>query len=478
MKYQTLTLAELTPFKRRDIRPDVLKLLKERIQTGYNPARPITVVQKDGKNIVADGNHRLEAMKELGILEVPCVIREGNEYAISIECNLDEDTYAPEDLFDRLQTIQQLKHDGYTQQEIGGLIGMSRENVSYYNTLNQKIVTNILDLCKSHQFGRVTKNVTNVTFNFTEGWFRNSGLYDLNEEYQTRLMNEFIEDKFNWNSTKLKQTSERYKLWMTMEQVAKETLHDETSFDEIKRMIQNSTFTTLQKLQVKIEEYNKDAQNKLIQGDCLTELEKIENGTIDVVITDPPYGMNYVSNRSAYSNHVTKEGVANDDGYAFELFDKVCQILLQKTKDDAHLYFFINWNNFHLFREIAAKYFTIKTPLVWNKMNMTMGDLDYDWGNATEIVIYCTKGKRPVNKRRTNVIECPRLHSTDMIHPTQKPEGLIEQILEVSANPKDLFCDPFMGSGSHVKAAKKYGCNYIGIELDQTMFNKAKSNIG
>lgn len=64
-----------------------------------------------------------------------------------------------------------------------------------------------------------------------------------------------------------------------------------------------------------------------------------------------------------------------------------------------------------------------------------------------------------------------------MIHPTQKPEDLITEILTVSANKYDIFCDPFMGSGSHIRAAKKYGCNYIGIELDENMFNRAKAHI-
>lgn len=476
-KYTTFKTSELTQFLRRDVRTDVLEQLRERIEKGFNPARPLTIVQKDGKNIVADGNHRLQVLKELGIEEVPCVIREGNEYSISIECNNDEDTFAPEDLFDRLQTIQALKNEGHTQQEIGDIIGVSRDIVQRYNYVIDKIVTNILILCKSHQEGRVTKNVTNVTFNFTEGWFRNSGLYELNEEYQTRVMNEFIEDKFNWNSNKLKQTAEKYKLWMSMEELAAESLHDKAALDEVKNMIQKGTFQTLQKLNVKIEEYNKDAQNKLINGDCLTELNKLDDGTIDVVITDPPYGIDYKSNFSKYKNHVTKEGLANDDNTAVQLFDDCCEVLSRKTKDDAHLYFFIDIKNYPIFRAIAEKYFDVKTSLIWYKSDSGIGDLKYDWINGTEMVIYCTKGKKPVNKRRVNVLKYDRLHSSEMIHPTQKPENLISEILSVSANKKDMFCDPFMGSGSHVAAAKKYGCNYIGIELDNDMFNKAKSNI-
>ena len=49
----------------------------------------------------------------------------------------------------------------------------------YVMVLN-KILTPILDLCKQHQTGRVSEKLTNVSFDFTEGWFRTSGLYDLN----------------------------------------------------------------------------------------------------------------------------------------------------------------------------------------------------------------------------------------------------------------------------------------------------------
>ena len=161
-KYTTFKTSELTQFLRRDVRTDVLEQLRERIEKGFNPARPLTIVQKDGKNIVADGNHRLQVLKELGIEDVPCVIREGNEYSISIECNNDEDTFAPEDLFDRLQTIQALKNEGHTQQEIGDIMGMSRDVIKFYNYVIDKIGTNILDLCKIHQNGRVPQNGTNV----------------------------------------------------------------------------------------------------------------------------------------------------------------------------------------------------------------------------------------------------------------------------------------------------------------------------
>jgi len=70
-------------------------------------------------------------------------------------------------------TPKQLRDEGLTQEKIGKEIGWSREQVAYNYKILDVIVTQVLDLCKKHQIGRVTKNVTNVTFDFSEGWFRN-----------------------------------------------------------------------------------------------------------------------------------------------------------------------------------------------------------------------------------------------------------------------------------------------------------------
>jgi len=77
------------------------------------------------------------------------------------------------------------------QAQIGEKIGWSRENVGRYTMLINKIVPQVLVLVREHQKGRGTKNVPSGTFDFTEGWFRNSGLYDLCEKYQIKLAQEF-----------------------------------------------------------------------------------------------------------------------------------------------------------------------------------------------------------------------------------------------------------------------------------------------
>ena len=211
--------------------------------------------------------------------------------------------------------------------------------------------------------------------------------------------------------------------------------------------------------------------DKIKNGDSLKILKTLPNNSIDIVLTDPPYGIDYKSNRSEYKNSITSRGLLNDSKTdAFFLLDETCKILLDKTAENSHLYFFCSWSVFSDFKSIISKYFTIKTPIVWDKQNKGSGDLENDWGNQTELIIYCTKGKKNINYRKGNVISIPKVHSSKLIHPTQKPTELIKEILEVSALKNDFVVDPFMGSGSTIKACDEYGLKSFGIELDKQMF--------
>ena len=214
------------------------------------------------------------------------------------------------------------------------------------------------------------------------------------------------------------------------------------------------------------------------QGDSLEILKSLEDSCIDIVLTDPPYGIEYKSNRSEYDNFITKRGLLNDGkNEALTLLENTCKILKHKTAENAHLYFFCSWSVFSDFEKIIGKYFTIKTPIVWNKGNKGSGDLQNDWGNQTELIIYCVKGKKNINYRKGNVLEIPKIHSSKLVHPTQKPTQLIKEILEVSALPNDFVVDPFMGSGSTIKACNEMNLKSLGIELDKEMFNIANKYI-
>ncbi|MDN6290945.1 MAG: ParB N-terminal domain-containing protein [Tetragenococcus koreensis] len=481
VEYKVLPVSELNHFLIREIREGIVEDLKERIEEGYNPARPLTVVEKDDGYYVADGNHRLKVLHDLGIEEVTCVIhKEEDPYTLAVKGNADEDTYSPMDLFDWVELISKIRDEGLTQQEIADKIGWSVNKVKQYFVLLNEIVTQVLGKAKSRQKGRVTDEVTNVTFNFTEGWFRSSGLYDLDENYQEKLMDNFIQDKCNWNKGKVKRESAKYKSWMEFIEKAKDKLVDQSDLEEVIGLIESGTFRSESQLLNKIGDFNNQAENKLIQGDSIIEMEKLEDSSIDLVITDPPYGIDYSSNYSKYDDYVTKHTIANDSELTetIGLLDKSLEVLYKKTKENAHVYIFTSWKVYPEFKEVVSKYFDVKNMIVWNKGNASMGDLEGSWGNQHELVIFATKGRRKLNTRKFDIININRVPTTKAIHPTQKPEEVIKVMLEASAHSKDTVIDPFMGSGSTIKAVKEYGnLNYIGIELDRERYEKAVSYI-
>lgn len=248
----------------------------------------------------------------------------------------------------------------------------------------------------------------------------------------------------------------------------------------------NQAYTDIKK-QEKKEAIKEKVKNERVEiciseniknGDSLKILEELTDECIDIVLTDPPYGISYVSNRSIFDDAITKRGLLNDGkDDAFELLDKTCEILSRKCAKNSHLYFFCSWSVFSDFETIIGRYFTIKTPIIWDKGNKGSGDLENDWGNQTEIIIFCIKGKKLINERRGNIISVPRLHTSKMIHPTQKPEELLRQILSVSYIENDFVVDPFMGSGSTIKACNSLNAKSLGIELDDEMFNIANNYI-
>ena len=135
----------------------------------------IAVVEHNGNYIVADGNHRLKVLLELGIEEVPCLIRTGDPYKVAVECNADEDTYAPMDLFDWLSVLGNLKRQGLKGVEVADKLGWSPQKVSDYSNVLEKISAQVLEMARCCQIGRADKK--SAMADFTE--FFPSHIYKL-----------------------------------------------------------------------------------------------------------------------------------------------------------------------------------------------------------------------------------------------------------------------------------------------------------
>ena len=219
-----------------------------------------------------------------------------------------------------------------------------------------------------------------------------------------------------------------------------------------------------------------ESNNKftLLLGDCLERMKEIPSGSVDMVLTDPPYGMDFQSNRRVVKQKFSK--IANDDTLDWvDCFIDECHRVM--TENSA-IYFFCSWHNIDYFKRAIERKFKLKNMIVWIKNNHGSGDLKGGYAPQHEIVLYACKG-RVLNcgKRLSDVIYADKIPSAKLVHPTEKNVSM----LEVFVNQHTDFCmtvlDPFMGSGSTGVACANTGRKFIGIELDLGYFNIALDRI-
>ena len=208
----------------------------------------------------------------------------------------------------------------------------------------------------------------------------------------------------------------------------------------------------------------------LMQGDCLERMKEIPDGSVDMILTDPPYGMSFQSNHRKQKH----SSIKNDSClYWLDDFAKDCY---RVASDNSAHYVFCSFHHVDKFKQAFERHFKLKNILIWKKNNTSMGDLKADFAPKYEMILFLQKGRRFINgKRDCNIIEFSR--TGNKLHPTQKPVDMLEYLAEKFSGKGQLICDPFMGSGSTGVACKNTGRKFIGIELDDSYFNIAKERI-
>ena len=205
-------------------------------------------------------------------------------------------------------------------------------------------------------------------------------------------------------------------------------------------------------------------------GDCLQLMKDIPDGSVDLIVTDPPYGINYQSNyrQQKYSTFKNDQSMDWLDNFVAEIH----RVLKQNTA----VYCFCSWHNVDLFKTAFEKKFKLKNIIVWEKNNTSMGDLKGSYAPKHEFVLFAHKGRRTLNGfRHPDIIKAKR--TGNIYHPTEKPVDLLELFLEESSEKHNLILDPFMGSGSTGVACVNTGRRFIGIEIEQKYFDVAAKRI-
>lgn len=205
---------------------------------------------------------------------------------------------------------------------------------------------------------------------------------------------------------------------------------------------------------------------KMLNCDCFDMLATIEDNSVDLLLTDPPYGMSFQSGHRK-DKHMK---IKNDDN--LEWLPKWMSEINRVMKPDSHLYIFCSWHKVDIFKKEIEKYYTIKNLIVWHKNGGGMGDLKGGYGGVHELIFFINNGKKLNGRRDTDVIN-KAYRTGNENHPTEKPVNLMEYFIRKSSNPGDLVVDCFAGSFPVAFAAHNTGRRFIGSEIENKYWAEA-----
>lgn len=224
------------------------------------------------------------------------------------------------------------------------------------------------------------------------------------------------------------------------------------------------------------------------QGDCLEIMPLIKSQSIDLILTDPPYGINFCSSWTNRKETLQNDKLSDWQEMLPPMFQEFKRVLTDtgcccccccggggKTPVTAILTL------------EAIKHFKLIQTLVWKKF---IG-LGWRYRPSYENIVILSKDEKnynfyDVSKKCSNVIEGinqdipqyngnkPGQHDD---HPTQKPVTLMKHLLNIHSLKGHTVIDPFMGSGTTGMACKELGRNFIGIEINEKYFRTAERRI-
>jgi site-specific DNA-methyltransferase (adenine-specific) len=202
--------------------------------------------------------------------------------------------------------------------------------------------------------------------------------------------------------------------------------------------------------------------NAIVCGDALKVIPSLPDGYFRCLLTDPPYGIGYVSD---WNNGTNAKPIRGDGDGAHQLLDDVLRIARPKLKGDAAVYIFTSWKTLSATLKTVSAHFRVKNVLVWVKDSWGMGDLNGSYAGQYEMILYAVKGKPALSPPRSpDVLSYPRVPPMKRLHPAQKPVPLLEFLIEKSTKKGEAVLDPFSGSGSTALACLKTDRTFACIE--------------
>ena len=217
-------------------------------------------------------------------------------------------------------------------------------------------------------------------------------------------------------------------------------------------------------------------------GDSHELLKDVEDSSVDLILTDPPYNIGKYSTgdimlpgRSSLNN-----GIGEWDLADFRPEDW-CDEFIRVLKPTGNLFIFTTYNQIGRWHACLDHRFDTTQFMIWHKTNPAPKIFKAGFLNSCEMIFCCWNKGHTWNflsqKEMHNFIESPICMVPERIrdpkHPAQKPVAILKKILKIASNEGDLILDPFMGVGSTGVAAMEMGRRFIGMELDRAYFTAA-----
>ena len=244
--------------------------------------------------------------------------------------------------------------------------------------------------------------------------------------------------------------------------------------------------------------------NRVLVGDCLEELARLPDGSVDLVFADPPYNLQ-LERELLRPNNTVVDGVddAWDKFTSFAEYDQFSRRWLAECrrvlKPDGAIWVIGSYHNiFRLGAALQDLGFWIQNDVIWRKTNPMPNFRGKRFTNAHETLIWAgrdAKARVTFNYEAMKALNDDIQMRSDWLfpicsgperlkdgegrkaHPTQKPEALLHRLLLASTNPGDLVLDPFFGTGTTGAVARRLGRHWLGIERDPAYAEAATERI-
>jgi len=211
-------------------------------------------------------------------------------------------------------------------------------------------------------------------------------------------------------------------------------------------------------------------KQEIINEDWQIAIQQLANNSVDLVVTDPPYGIKFQSNYRKTKHKI----IQNDDN--LDWLGGWVKQLKRVCKDEAHLYIFCSWHHIDRFKQEVGAYFNVKNILIWEKNNHGSGDLEGDYAPKYEMILFCSNGQKKLNGGRdSNILKARRTGNEN--HPTEKPINLISYLIEKSSNKGDLVLDTFGGSCGTAIASRQLERNCYCFEIEADYCKVARERL-